>query len=117
MNREKKVHEKKKRKGRFSIIYILSGGILKEEFVVKHTRMIVLVVVMALFYVGNRYTCLLKLREIDRLQQQLKDVKYESLTISGQLTGSNRQSQIDEWVKRQGLALGEAKTPPYILHR
>ncbi|MDR3262284.1 MAG: hypothetical protein LBT78_10705 [Tannerella sp.] len=117
MNGEENIHEKKKRKRRFSIIYILSGGILKEEFVVKHTRMIVLVVIMALFYVGNRYTCLLKLREIDRLQQQLKDAKYESLTISGQLTGSNRQSQIEEWVKKQGLALEDAKAPPYILHR
>jgi cell division protein FtsL len=79
--------------------------------------MIVLVVVLVLFYVGNRYVCLRKLREIDRLQQELKDSKYEAVTLSSQLTGSNRQSQVEELVKSLGLDLESAKAPPYILHK
>ncbi|MDR3193715.1 MAG: hypothetical protein LBT76_00310 [Tannerella sp.] len=116
MNGEKLSHGKKKKR-RLSLLYILSGGILREEFVVRHTRMIVLVAFLALLYVGNRYVCLLKLREIDRLQQELRDARYESVSLSGQLTGNNRQTQVENLVKAQGLELGSAKTPPYILHK
>ena len=108
--------EKNKKKNR-NVLYVLSGGFLKEDFVVKHTRVIILIVILLVFFIGNRYTCLLKLREIDRLQKELQDVKTESIQISGQLTGRNRRSQIEQLVKSKGLEIESAKTPPYILHK
>ena len=36
--------EKEKEKKRISVMYILGGGILKEDFIIRHTRMIVLIV-------------------------------------------------------------------------
>ena len=98
-------------------MYILGGGILKENFIVKHTKMIVLIVVLFFFYISNRYTCMIKIREIDSLQEQLKDLKYEALSISAQLTSNTRPSQIEDLVKRQGLGLEKAKTPPYRLRK
>ena len=115
MNPEKKISKNKRK--RHDILYILSGGILKEDFVVKHTYMIMLIVILLVVFIGNRYTCLLKLREIDRLQKELQDVRNESIQISGQLTGHNRMSQIEQLVQSQGLKLESAKTPPYILHK
>ena len=100
-----------------TLLYILGGGILKEDFIIRHTRLIVLVVVMLFIFISNRYTCLLKLRQIDRLQRELRDVKYESLEVSGQLTGSNRLSQIELLVKEKGLDIETAQTPPYIIHK
>lgn len=108
-------HSKKKRQ--LSLLYILGGGILKEDFIVRHTKLIVLIVGLMFVFISNRYTCLLKLREIDKLQRELKDVKYESLATSGQLTGNNRLSQIEQLVKEKGIDLESAKTPPYIIHR
>ena len=104
-----------KKKKKLTLMYILGGGILKENFIVKHTKIIVLVVILLFFYISNRYTCIIKIREIDRLQEQLKDVKYESLSISAQLTGNTRPSQVEDLVKRHGLELERAKTPPYKL--
>ena len=74
---------------------------MKEDFIVRHMKLIVLIVGLMFVFISNRYTCLLKLREIDKLQQELKDVKYESLAISGQLIGNNRLSQ-DEFAVRKG---------------
>ena len=79
--------------------------------------MIVLIVVLLFFYISNRYTCMIKLREIDSLQVQLKELKYESLSISAQLTGNTRPSQVEEQVKRQGLELEKAKTPHYKIRK
>ncbi|MDR1880252.1 MAG: hypothetical protein LBQ78_04900 [Tannerellaceae bacterium] len=119
MEDKKKQTQKKRRKKerRFSLLYILGGGILKEDFIVKHTRKIVLVVLLTFFLIGNRYTCMQKLREIDRLQQELRDVRYEALSISSELTGKSRQSQIEKLVEEQGIDLEGAKTPPYELHK
>jgi len=51
------------------------------------------------------------------LQRELKDVKNESLAVSGQLTGSNRLSQIELLVKEKGLDIETAQTPPYIIRK
>jgi hypothetical protein len=115
MNETNKIRQKKKR--HLSPLYILGGGILKEDFIVRHTKLIVLIVGLMLMFISNRYTCLLKLREIDKLQQELKDVKYESLAVSGQLIGNNRLSQIELLVREKGLDLESPQTPPYIIQK
>jgi len=106
---------KEQKKKKITWMYILGGGILKADFVIKHTKMIVLIFVLLFFYISNRYTCIIKLREIDRLQSQLKEAKSEALSISVQLTGNTRPSQVEEQVKRLGLNIEKAKTPPYKL--
>lgn len=107
----------RKKEKRLSLLYILGGGILKEDFIVRHTRMIVLIVILLFFFIGNRYTCMQKLREIDRLQQKLRDVRFEALSISSELTGNSRQSQIELLIEEQGIDLEGAKTPPYELYK
>ena len=107
--------KKKKKENRFSFLYILGGGILKEDFIVRHTKMIVLVLIF--IFIGNRYVCMQRLREIDRLQQQLRDVRFEALSISSELTGNSRQSQIELLIEEQGIELEAAKNPPYELYK
>jgi cell division protein FtsL len=116
MNWKKQSHSKKKNR-RFSVIYFLSGGILKEEFVIKHMRKTIVVVALLFLFISNRYTCLLKLREIGHLEEELQDVKNQAVALSCELTGSNRLSEIEEMVKKQELGLESAHTPPYILYK
>ena len=61
--------------------------------------------------------CRLTEYEIDRLQQQLRDVRFEALSISSELTGHSRQSQIEVLIEEQGIDLEGAKTPPYELEK
>lgn len=119
MEEEKREQRRKtkRKENKFSPLYVLGGGILKEDFIVKHTKMIVLVVVLVFFFISNRYSCMEKLREIDRLQQQLRDVRFEALSISSELTGNSRQSQIELLIEEQGIELEGAKTPHYELYR
>ncbi|MDR0835152.1 MAG: hypothetical protein LBN11_01030 [Tannerella sp.] len=105
----------KKKKKMSLLMYILGGGILKEDFIVKHTKMIVLIVFLLFVFISNRYTCLLKIREIVTLQTELKNVKFEATQTSAVLTSNTRPSQVEELVKKQGLDLEKATTPPYIL--
>lgn len=113
---DKTANQEKKRK-RFSFLYVLGGGFLKEDFFTRHTRMIVFVVILVFFFIGNRYTCLQKLREIDRLQQELRDVRFEALSISSELTDKSRQSQIELLIEEQGIDLEGSTAPPYELEK
>ena len=105
MEADNKTTNQEKKKKHFSFLYVLGGGFLKEDFFTRHTRMIVLVVILIFFFIGNRYTCLQKLREIDRLQQELRDVRFEAL------------SQIEMLIEEQGIDLEGATTPPYELKK
>lgn len=110
----KRVRKKEKR---FSFLYILGGGILKEDFIVRHTRLLVWIVILIFCFIGNRYACMQRLKDIDRLQRQLRDVRFEALSISSELTGNSRQSQIESLIEQNGLDLEVAKTPPFELHK
>ena len=105
----------KKKERRLSVMDVLGGGVFKRSFFVNNTKMILLIAILLFFYISNRYTCIIKIREIDRLQIRLKEVKSEALSTSVRLTGYTRPSEIEELVRRQGLDLEKAKTPPYKL--
>jgi len=107
----------KKKQRKISLLYVLGGGILTEDFILKHTRMIIFVAVLIFFFIANRYTCLMKLREIDKLEQKLRDARFEALSISTELTSNSRQSQVELLIKEQGLDLQTAKNPPYELYK
>lgn len=115
---EEKRHRKtNKKEKKISIFYVIGGGILKEDFILKHTRMMVLVVVLLFFFIGNRYSCMQKLKQIDQLQQKLRDVRFEALSISAELTSNSRQSQIEILVQKHGIELEGAKKPPFELYK
>ncbi len=109
----KKMAKQKKRR-RFWI-YILGGDVLR--FLEKQTKMIVLIVILLVFYISNRYTCIMKLREIDRLQIQLKEVQSESVSTLVKLNENMQPSGVEERVKRLGIGLEKAKIPPYKLQK
>ena len=112
---EKQITKEKKQKHSFS--YYFGGGLLNEDFFIRHSKLIALVVVLFVGSMSNRYTCTMKLKEIDKLERELKDVRFEALSISSELTGNSRQSQIELLIEEQGIDLGAAQNPPYILHK
>lgn len=92
---------------------VLSGSILTEDFFMKNLRFIFVVFVIAGLYISNRYTCISKQAEIESLNADLKDAKYESQTISSELTSISRQAQVKSLVERNGLDLKIPTEPSY----
>ena len=65
--------------------------------------------------ISNRYTCQQKIAEIGSLEKQLTDIRYEALTLSSELMGSSRQSQVQALIESKGISLEESKQPPFKL--
>ena len=97
---------------------ILGGGdILAHSFLKRQANLLILIVLLTILYIDNRYSSQQELIEIDRLKKELTDIKYDALTISSELTERSRQSRIEEYIATEGTPLQTAATPPYLIKK
>ena len=96
---------------------ILGGDILTHDFLRRQANLVILIVILTILYIDNRYSCQQELIEIDKLKKELIDIKYDALTLSSQLTEKSRQSKIEEYITAGGKELEAATTPPNIIKK
>jgi cell division protein FtsL len=99
------------------MMYILGGTVLTEDFFWKNARFIITVCVIIVLYISNRYSCIEKMAKIESLQQELKDAKYESLTISADLMGLSRESKVEDMIQKGGVDLKQTAEPIYKIKK
>ena len=84
-----------------SIRSILGGDILANDFFKRQTRLLILIMILTVCYINNRYKSQQELIEIDKLKKDLVDIKYDALTRSSELMEKSRQSRIEDIAVRQ----------------
>jgi cell division protein FtsL len=102
---------------RKSFVHVFGGNILTEGFIVNNMRFFVVMLIIVFVFISHRYTYLNKMSEIERLQRELKDAKYESLTISSSLTEASRQTEIEKLIKQYGLEIEISNEPIYYIKK
>ena len=116
---EKQINEKTdkamKAKNRTSLKNISGGDILATDFFRRQTKLLVLIMVLILFYIHNRYACQQQMIEIDKLKKELIDIKYDALTRSSELMEKSRQSRIEEYIATKESDLQTSTNPPYLI--
>ena len=116
---EKQINEKtekaKKAKNRTSLKNIIGGDILATDFFRRQTKLLVLIMVLILFYIHNRYACQQQMIEIDKLKKELIDIKYDALTRSSKMIKKSRQSRIEEYIATKESDLQTSTNPPYLI--
>ena len=113
---EKKVNNKRENtSSKMSFRSILGGDILANDFFKRQTRLLILIMILTVLYIDNRYSSQQELIEIDRLKKELDDVKYDALTRSSELMEKSRQSKIEEYISTQGSELQTATNRPYLI--
>lgn len=100
-----------------SFVHVFGGSILTEGFIVNNMRFFVVMLIIVFVFISHRYTYLNKMSEIERLQRELKDAKYESLTISSSLTEASRQTEIEKLIKQYGLEIEISNEPIYYIKK
>jgi hypothetical protein len=107
------VEEKKEtRKTKSPIKGVLDGSVLTNEWFVKQLPYIIFLVVLAFFYIGNRYHAERIVRKNNDLQKEINDLRAESITIAAELMLISKQSEVARQVKERGLDLEESLVPP-----
>ena len=115
-NKQKKQKENASPK-HMSIRSILGGDILANDFFKRQTSLLILIMILTILYIDNRYTSQQELIEIDRLKKELTDIKYDALTRSSELMEKSRQSRIEEYISTEESHLETATNRPYLIKR
>ena len=111
------MEKNKKKIGKISPKDFIDGRFLTEEFVSRQLKLLVLIVVLIIIFISNSYSCMKKLGEIEALNAQLKDVKYENLFLSTQLTSGSRQAQIRDLLDKKGINLSSPTSPAFEIQK
>ena len=96
----------------FSIRDLLDGNVLTRKSVLKQSRFIVLLVLIAFISIANRNHAEKMVIRLNQLQSDVKEMRAESITISSDLVRISRQSEVVRLVKRYDLGLQENLEPP-----
>lgn len=100
-----------------SIRSILGGDILANDFFKRQTRLLILIMILTVLYIDNRYSSQQELIEIDKLKKELVDIKYDALTRSSELMEKSRQSRIEEYISTEDSHLQTATNRPYLIKK
>ena len=115
-NKQKKQQENASPK-HMSIRSILGGDILANDFFKRQTSLLILIMILTILYIDNRYTSQQELIEIDRLKKELTDIKYDALTRSSELMEKSRQSRIEEYISTEESHLETATNRPFLIKK
>lgn len=100
----------------FTLRKILGGDFLTAEMLRRQIGVILLIVVFVIVYISNRYSCQQKMLEIDKLNVELQDAKYRSLSSASELTERCRESNVLEMLRNNKDSTLKIPTlPPYII--
>ncbi len=93
----------------------IAGDILLKEAIQKQFLFLLLLFVLSLVYVNNRFLYERQLREVNKLRVEAEDIKYRSLVISKELKQAGRRTMILKALSENGSRLSEATEPIVII--
>ena len=107
--------EEQQEQKKYSVKEILTGSILAKKSVVNQLPFIIFIALLGIIYIANRYHAEHLLRETVKVQEELNELRAESITVASELMFSSRQSQVIKLVQENNLGLKEATSPPKMV--
>ncbi len=99
-------------------INVLNGEKLSFTQIKHYVPFVLMVVVMILLYVNNRYKTQQLMIKIEKLKDEKNEMRYRATARSSQLLQKSRESQVAEFLMNTAdSTLKAADNPPYIIYR
>ena len=102
-----------KRTGGSWLNSLINGTFISERLILNNMRYVALVSGLALIFITNRFQAERVEREIIKLEQEVRDLRAEALSVSAEYGSVSRQSEVFDLVKSRRLGLEELRVPPY----
>jgi len=91
---------------------LVDGNILTRKAVLKQSRFILLLVMIAFISIANRNHAEKKVIELNHLQRDVKELRARWISTSSELVKVSRQSEVRQLVNSYDLGLDENLDPP-----
>jgi Bacteriodetes cell division protein (FtsL-like) len=93
-----------------SVHNILGGNFLGRDRALSFIPLLLLLTVLAVFYISNIYIAEKKSRQIENLNRELKELRYKFITKKSELMYLSNQSQVAKKLAQSGIK--ESRVPP-----
>jgi len=107
---ERQQKKKAPNKAAKSLVGVFSGKFLSQEKVAGSVPYIFFLTLLAILYIGNGYNAQQVVRDLDRVGNELKEMRSEYITIKSDLNFKSKQSQVAQ--ATEVLGIKESTTPP-----
>lgn len=99
-----------------SVKGVLEGKLLAEKLR-QNIRFVLFITFLGIWYISNGYSTEKLHRERVKLEKEVSDLRFESITAAADLMVMRKQSEVIKRIGREGLTLEESKEPPVKLYR
>lgn len=107
---EKKKAKKEARKVSKSLSSVFSGNFLSQERAVASVPFVFFLTLLGILYIGNGYNMEQTVRKLNKVGNELKEMRSEYITIKSDLNFNSKQSQVAQATVELGII--ESTTPP-----
>jgi hypothetical protein len=96
---------------------LIDGSILSRQVMTKQLPFVLFLSLMAAIYIGNRYHAEKVVRDVTKLQDEVKDLRAQAITSASDLMFISKQSEVIRMVKENQLGLEESVRPPFKIKK
>jgi len=105
-----------KKKKKLSFREVLNGRFLESEWFKRNRVLLIFIFMLLIINISVRYKSEKVIREVANLEEELKELRSESITVAADLMKLSKPSEILDRVKKSGLGLTPSKEPPRKLY-
>lgn len=95
-----------------SVFDVFNGNILTNKSSIKQVPFLLFLTLVALLYIANGYFAERKIRQINKINNELKELRSEYITAKSKLMFVSKQSEVARMAETMGLTIKESTTPP-----
>lgn len=95
-----------------SLMSVVNGNIFTKEAVVRGMPFLLFLALLALVYISNGFLTEGNVREINKLNNEIKELRSEYITTKSDLMHHSKQSELVDLIKKKKLSLEESFEPP-----
>ena len=90
---------------------IIGGDLLSNRAVLSNLPFLIFLAILAMFYIGNTYYSEKTFKQIEKIKNELKELRYQSITAKAKMLDVCKQTEIAKKVVQLGIK--GTTTPPY----
>lgn len=102
-----------KKRFRFPVIQLLKGEILQKEYFLKNLPFIFYIAILLVIYIANVFYAENKIREIAMIEDQIKELHTEYISLKASLTEHCKEHQLDTILSKYGITV--STVPPKVV--
>jgi len=95
-----------------SILDIINGNFLAREYSIRQAPYVLFLALMTLLYISNNYYAESKIREISKINSELKELRSDYITTKSRLMFMTKQSEIAVMAEEMGIGIKPATIAP-----